>query len=74
MCAYLWVDELVKNPLQCRRPGFIPESDTLEEGIEPTPVLLPGKSHGQRRLAGYSPWGHKELDMTGRLSTHTRDI
>ena len=27
-------------------------------------VFLPGKSHGQRSLAGYSPWGHKESDMT----------
>ena len=31
---------------------------------QPTPVLLPGESHSQRNLAGYSPWGHKELDMT----------
>ena len=31
---------------------------------QPTPVLLPGKSHGQRRLAGYSPWGRKEWDTT----------
>ena len=30
-----------------------------------TPVFLPGKSHGQRSLAGYSPWG--ELDMTERV-------
>ena len=30
---------------------------------QPTPVFLPGKSHGQRSLAGYSPWGSKELDM-----------
>ena len=30
----------------------------------PTPVLLPGKSHGQRSLVGYSPWGHKESDTT----------
>ena len=30
----------------------------------PTPVFLPGKSHGQRSLVGYSPWGHKELDIT----------
>ena len=30
----------------------------------PTPVLLPGEFHGQRSLAGYSPWGHKELDVT----------
>ena len=32
----------------------------------PTPLLLPGKSHGQRSLIGYSPWGHKELDTTER--------
>ena len=31
---------------------------------QPTPVFLPGESHGQRSLEGYSPWGHKELDMT----------
>ena len=31
---------------------------------QPTPVFLPGKSHGQRGLEGYSPWSHKELDMT----------
>ena len=33
----------------------------------PTPVLLPGKSHGWWNLVGYSPWGHKELDTTERL-------
>ena len=31
---------------------------------QPTPVFLPGKSHGQSSLAGYSPWGHKESDTT----------
>ena len=31
---------------------------------QPTPVFLLGKSHGQRSLAGYSPWGCKESDMT----------
>ena len=31
---------------------------------QPTPVLLPGKSHGRRSLAGCSPWGHKESDTT----------
>ena len=31
---------------------------------QPTPVLLPGKSHGQRSLLGFSPQGHKEWDMT----------
>ena len=34
---------------------------------QPTPVLLPGKSHGRRNLVGYSPWGCKESDMTERL-------
>ena len=33
-----------------------------------TPVFLPGESCGQRSLAGYSPWGHKESDMTERLT------
>ena len=31
----------------------------LERGWEPTPVFLPGESHGWRSLAGYSPWGHR---------------
>ena len=31
---------------------------------QPTPVFLPGKSHGQRSLVGYSPWGCKESEMT----------
>ena len=35
-----------------------------------TPVLLPGKSHGQRSLVGYSLWGLKESDMTERLHFH----
>ena len=34
---------------------------------QPTPVFLPGKPHGQRSLASYSPWGHKESDTTQRL-------
>ena len=36
----------------------------------PTPVLLPGKSHGRRSLVGYSPWGHKESDTTEWLRCH----
>ena len=31
------------------------------------PVLLPGKSHGQKSLVGYSPWGREELDTTEQL-------
>ena len=40
---------------------------TGENKWQSTPVLLPGKSHGQRSLAGYSPWGRKESDTTERL-------
>ena len=36
----------------------------------PTPVLLPGKSHGWRSLVGSSPWVREELDMTERLHFH----
>ena len=36
----------------------------------PTPVLLPGKSHGRRSLVGCSPWGFEESDMTERLHFH----
>ena len=36
----------------------------------PTPVLVPGKSHGRRSLVGCSPWGRKELDMTEQLHFH----
>ena len=37
---------------------------------QPTPVFLPGESHGQRNLVGYSPWGHKEWTTTERLHFH----
>ena len=39
---------------------------------QPSPVFLPEKSHGQRSLAGYSPWGHKESDMTEH--THKKRV
>ena len=38
---------------------------------QPTPVFLPGESHGQRSLVGYSPWSLKESDMTDWLRTNT---
>ena len=37
---------------------------------QPTPVLLPGKSHGWRSLVSYNPWGYKESNMTERLHFH----
>ena len=44
--------------------------DNWSRKWQPTPVLLPGKSHGQRSLVGYSPWGRKESDTTGQLHFH----
>ena len=44
------------------------QEDPWRRKCQPIPEFLLGKSHGQRNLAGYSPWGHKELDMTERLT------
>ena len=44
--------------------------DTLEKETATTPVLLPGKFHGQRSLVGYSSLGRKESDITERPHVH----
>ena len=56
----------VKNPpaMQEMRVQSLGQEDPLGGGMQPTPVFLPGGSHGQRSLVGYRPWGCKELDMT----------
>ena len=56
--------------LQCRRPGFNPWIRKIpwRRQWHPTPVLLPGKSHGWRSLVGCTPWGHKSRT---RLSDFT---
>ena len=43
--------------------------DPFSRKWQTTPVFLPGKSHGQRSLVGYSPWEHKESDTTGHAHT-----
>ena len=56
---------LVKNPpANAGQPSSIPGLGRPpgEGNSKPTPVFLPGESHGQRSLAGYSQWGSKELD------------
>ena len=55
---------------QCRRHGFYPwvRKVPWRRKWQPTPVFLPGESHGQGSLAGYSPWGGKELDTTEQLT------
>ena len=54
----LWFKEQ-GNSVQCRRPGFNPWVAKISWTREwqPTPVFLPGEFHGQRSLAGHSPWG-----------------
>ena len=57
---------------KCKRQGFNPWVGTIpwRREWQPTPVFLPGESHGQRNLVGYSPWGRKELDTTEWLNHH----
>ena len=51
---------------RCKRSGVDPwvEKIPWRRTWQPTPVLLPGESHGQRSLAGYGPWAPKESDTT----------
>ena len=64
------VAQMIKICLQCKRPRF----DSWVRKIpwrkkwQPTPVFLPGESRGQRSLAVYSPWDHKESDTTEQLT------
>ena len=55
--------------LQCRRLEFDPWVGKIpwRRKWHPIPVLLPGKFHGQKSLAGYGPWGCKESDTTELL-------
>ena len=46
---------------------FLGQEDPLEKEMATSPIFLPRKSHGQRRLAGCSLWGRKESDTTERL-------
>ena len=64
------VKNLPSNAGRCKRCRFDPWVETIpcSRKWQPTPIFLPGKYHEQRSLAGYSPWGHKELDMTEQLS------
>ena len=58
-----------ESTCQCRIHRFNPWVRKIpwREKCQPTPSFLPGKSHGQKSLVGYSLWGHKELD---RIDSH----
>ena len=64
-----------ESTCQCRRSkrhGFHPwvGESPWRKPQQPAPVLLPGESHGQRSLAGYGPWGGKQLGTTWVLNHH----
>ena len=60
------VAQLVKNPpvMQETQVPSLAGEDPLEKEMATHSSILAGQSHGQRSLVDYSPWGHKELDMT----------
>ena len=57
---------------RCKRIGLDPCAGKIpwRRKWEPIPIFLPGQSHGQRSLEGYSPWDCKELDRTEHVCTH----
>ena len=60
----------MKNPpaMQENQVRCLVGEDPLEKEMATHSSLLPGKSHGQRSLVGYSPWGRKESDTTEQLN------
>ena len=74
--APLMVQMVKESACQCRRlkrRGFNPcvKKIPWRRKWQPTAVFLPGECHGQKSLAGYSPWSHKELATTEHTHTHT---
>ena len=64
------VAQLVQSlpAMQETRDRFLSWEDPLEKEMATHSLCLPGEFHEQRSLAGFNPWGHKELDMTECLS------
>ena len=64
--SYFFVHLAQTEKQECRRLGFDPQVRKIpwRREWQPTPIFLPGEFHGQRSLVGYSPWGHKESNMT----------
>ena len=77
---YSWaslVDQTIKNLTAMQETwgqslnwGFF----SLGKEMATNSSILAGEFHGQRRLVGYSPWGHKEFDVTERLSTAPQNL
>ena len=63
VCGFPWWLRGKESTCQCKRHGFDPSVRKIpwRRKWQPTPIFLPGKSHGQRSLVGYSPWGRKRV-------------
>ena len=71
MFIFVFLSQLVLKKYLLPTFGiFITYTCVRKRRWQPTPVLLPGKSHGWRSLVGCSPWGCKESDTTERLHFH----
>ena len=76
LCLFLWPWGMF--PTSCLGRGFLTTGLTgkslhwWKRKWQPTPVFLPAEFHGQRSLAGYSPWGHKRVghDWVTNTDTH----
>ena len=67
LCCFVQMDVRIELPeafCQGAQSCHVIEKIPWRRKWQPAPVFLPRKSHGQRSLAGYSPWDHKESDMT----------
>ena len=66
--VYIYLQELLCGSVIKNLPAMqetpLGWEDPLEKGMEAPPVFLPGESHGQRSLVGYSPRGHRKLGTT----------
>ena len=68
-----WIPSQSQTHILCLRDFFLPRRNLFsfcKTPLHPTPVLLPGKSHGRRSLVGCSPWGREESDTTEQLHFH----
>ena len=80
ICWVIWstlgfsvVKNLPANAGDSRDVGLIPRVRKIpwRRKWQPAPLFLPGESHGQWSLVGYSPWGHRESNVTEQPITHT---
>ena len=67
---------MVKNPSPVQETQVLSlgQEAPMDDAMVTHSIFLPGESHGERNLVGYSPWGCKESDTTEQLSTRCIDM